>query len=431
MDVDATCSPSVSRRPWAVTSTIIVVLFFLGAAGSALRKPVTQGFDEVAHLSYVAYLQTADRKWPGFEEMRIVDPMTFEFTADQNYLNHPPFYYRLIAILGPNILGHPSSLIAVRLLNVTLAVFGLIALLLLARQMRLGRLEFYAFAAMIAATPVLAPLAGSANNDNLGFAGGAISTLGLYAYAASLGRSWLIIACCGMIMASAAKLTGLILVGTTLAVTFALLATRSRLNRIDMLIVAGSLLVAAAPYLVFMLQYGSPTPNTPAQRALLRSGAEISGWATEPRMTPAAYVLFFLKSFLMEWMPVLRPRNSFQLALLVLPATITVLAGAGCLVSLLAIANRRSAPSDFLVVAGIVSIALTLATHIAFSYQRHLESGWMMDAYPRYYLPLIAIVPMAALTLASAVCSSRVRAIFLCFLVGAPVVFQLFGAPMS
>ena len=428
MDLDGT---ALTLRSRVLTSAIIIILFVFGATGSALRKPATQGFDEVAHLSYVAYLQSVDLKWPRFDQMRMIDPATFKFTADQNYLNHPPFYYGLIAILGPNILERPSSLMAVRLLNVTLAVFGLIALLLLARQMRLGRLEFYAFAAMIAATPVLAPLAGSANNDNLGFTGGAISILGLYAYTASLGRSWLIMACCGMVLASAAKLTGLILVGTTLAVTFALLPTRSRLNRIDLLIVAGSLLVAATPYLVFMVQYGSPTPDTPAQIGLLRNGADISGWASEPRMTPAVYVFFFLKSFLMEWMPVLQPRNSLQLLLLALPAGITVLAVGGGVVSLRAISNRHAAPSDFLVVAGMVSIALTLAIHIAFSYRRHLQWGWMMDAYPRYYLPLIAIVPMAALALASAIGSSRLRTIVVCFLVGAPIAFQVFGAPIG
>jgi hypothetical protein len=430
--MDATTrSTSVTPRSWVVASVIIVVLFILGAAGSALRKPVTQGFDEVAHISYAAHLQTSERKWPGFDAMRMIDPTTFAFTSEQNYLNHPPFYYGLIAVVGPYIGGNPSSLLPIRLLNVVLAVFGLTALLALARQMRLDRLEFYAFAAMIAATPVLAPLAGSVNNDNLGFAGGAIGMLGLYGYTVSAGRSWLIMACCGMILASAAKLTGLLLVGTGLAITFALLATRSRINRIDLLIVAGSLLVAAAPYLVLMLQYGSPTPDTPAQSAMLRSGADVAGWASEPRLSPATYAVYFLKSFLMEWMPVLRPRNSFQLALLALPAAVIVLATAGSIISLRAIADRRPVASDFLVVAGFASIALTLAIHIGFSYQRHLQTGWMMDAYPRYYLPLIAVIPMAALRLASAIRSPGLRTILVCFLIGAPIAFEVLGAPMG
>lgn len=431
MHVDATFSTSVGRRSWIMASLIIVVLFTLGATGSALRKPVTQGFDEVAHVSYIAYLQATGQNWPRFAEMRMIDPTTFEFNTDQNYLNHPPFYYSLLAVLGPSVTGHPPSLIPIRLINVAMAVFGLMALLILGRHMNLGRLEFYAFAAMIAATPVLAPLAGAANNDNLGFAGGALSVLGLYAYSASFSRSWLIVACVGMIAASAAKLTGLILVGTTLSMTLMLVGMRHKVSRIDLLIVAGSLAVAASPYFAFMIQYGSPAPDTPAQSALLRNGADIAGWANEPRMAPAAFVAFFLKSFLKEWMPVLRPRNSLQLALLILPATISLFSVAGWVVSLRAVLNCRPRPLDFLVVSGMASIALTLAVHIAFSYQRHLQTGWVMDAYPRYYLPLIAIIPMAALTFCSTVQSHLLRVVLVAFLIGAPVVFQIFGAPMG
>jgi hypothetical protein len=430
MHAYATASTLASRRSWITASLIIIILFTLGATGSALRKPVTQGFDEVAHISYIAHLQTMSQKWPRLVEMRMIDPTTFEFSADRNYLNHPPFYYWLMAVLGPNVVGQPHSLIPVRLLNVTMVVFGLMALLILARRMQLARPELYAFAVMIAATPVLAPLAGAANNDNLGFVGGAFSILGLYAYTASFARKWLIVACCGMIAASAAKLTGLILVGTTLSLTLALVAMRHRISRIDWLIVAGSLIAAVSPYLVFMIQYGSPAPDTPAQSELLRSGAEIAGWAREPRMAPAAYVVFFLNSFLAEWMPTLRPRNNFQIALLVLPTAITLLAVAGWVVSVRAFLNRRQSPLDFLVIAGMASIALTLAIHIAFSYQRHLQTGWVMDAYPRYYLPLIAIIPMAALTFGSVLSSPRWRMVLVCFLIGAPIVFQ-FGAPIG
>jgi len=84
----------------SVAAAIIVLLFVFSAAGSALRKPVTQGFDEVAHVSYVAHLQATHQMWPRLEQMRLIDPGTFKFTAEPNYLNHPPFYYWLIAALG-------------------------------------------------------------------------------------------------------------------------------------------------------------------------------------------------------------------------------------------------------------------------------------------------------------------------------------------
>jgi NAD/NADP transhydrogenase beta subunit len=159
----------VPQRPvtYPFQNVANLLLFVVAATASAFRKPITQGFDEVAHISYVAHLQTDGAKWPGFSEMRMIDPVTFRFDSEPSYLNHPPFYYWLIAALGPHVLQQPASLAVDRLLNVALVAMGLVALLVLAQRMKLDRTEFYAFAVMIAATPVLASLAGSVNNDNL------------------------------------------------------------------------------------------------------------------------------------------------------------------------------------------------------------------------------------------------------------------------
>lgn len=418
-------SAPVSARSWIRGSLTVLVLFALAATASLPRKPAASRLDEVAHLSYVAHAQVTGPKWPGFAEMRMIDPETFQFGAEQNYLNHPPFYYWLIAAFGPQLLGRPESVIPARALNIALATFGLAALLLLARCMQLGQGEFYAFAAMVASTPALAALAGSVNNDNFAFFGGAVSLLGLYVYATTSSRAWLIVACGGMLAASAAKLTGLLLVGTTLALTLALMATRRKPVGFDLLIVACSLIVAASPYLVFVLQYGSPAPNTPAQSALLTNGATVAGWADAPRTPPAIYVVFFLKSFLMGWMPVVPPRGVLRLSLLALPTAMVLISLAGLGVSMRALIDRRAQPTDFIVVAGMGAIALTLAIHISFSYQRHLQTGWMLDAYPRYYLPLIAIVPIAALALTSAIRHRMLKMALVSFLAAAPIF--LFG----
>jgi hypothetical protein len=419
----------MSSRSWIAATAVILALFILSATASAFRKPITQGFDEVAHLSYVAHLQSQGLKWPDLSEMRMIDPVTFTFDAEPNYLNHPPFYYWLVAALGPTVAQQPASLTVDRLLNVALVAMGLLALLVLARQMKLERMEFYAFAIMIAATPVLASLTGSVNNDNLGVFGGALALLGLHAYVSSSSRTWLAVACCGLLAASAAKLTGLLLVGTTLTLVAALLAMRRKISRADAAIIALALAIAAVPYVIFVIQYGSPAPNTPAQSAMLTSGAAAAGWAQEPRMHLVAYVIFFLKSFLMEWMPVLEPRGTFHLALLALPAAIVLLSITGWIVSIRARLKGSARPADLIVIAGMAAIAVTLTIHIGFSYERHLQTGWIMDAYPRYYLPLIAIVPMAALAGTSAIMNGRLRGGLLCFLVVTPIVFGLFGAP--
>lgn len=356
---------------------------------------------------------------------------SFGFTDEANYLNHPPFYYGLLAALGPELAERPAALLAFRIINVAIAAAGLATLLLLGRRLGLGRLEFYGFAAMIAATPVLAPLAGSVNNDNLGFAGGAVALLGLYGYVDTQRRDWLALACFGLLLAGAAKLTALMLVGGALIVALALLATRAPIRRGDLAIVAASLTIAATPYLAFMVQFGSPAPNTPAQHELWAGGAAIAGWSGEARLSPLAYTAFFLQSLGLSWMPSLLPRNEWHLALNILPATLLALAIAGAVTALRALVRGTASACDVVVIGGMAAIAATLSIHIAFCYQRHLASGWMMDAYARYYLPLLAVVPMAALALVGRLPAGRLRAAVILFLIAAPIAFKTLGAPLG
>jgi hypothetical protein len=55
------------------------------------------------------------------------------------------------------------------------------------------------------------------------------------------------------------------------------------------------------------------------------------------------------------------------------------------------------------------------------------DGSW--DAYPRYYLPLAAIVPLAGLSLLAAIETPRWRAGLLTFLIAGPVLYRIFGAP--
>ena len=173
-------------------------------------------------------------------------------------------------------------------------------------------------------------------------------------------------------------------------------------------IVAVSVAIASAPYVAFALRYGSPTPDTPAQIELLRSGAATTGWGAEPRLGALAYTFVFLRDFLAQWMPSLQPRNAFQLALLVLPGATLVLAAAGTLLSLRAIRARPSpGETEVMIAAGMLAIIATLIVHIIFSYQRHLQTGWMLSRH-RHYLPMIAIVPLAAaITFVNAISAPR------------------------
>src|SRR6185437_9310507 len=95
-------------------------------------KDVTQGFDEVAHTSYVAGLQQSGEWWPALDKMHMLDPASFRFGEQLNYLNLPSPYYLLLARLGPRVEGRPGAIIIHRLINVMIVALGLAALLAIA-----------------------------------------------------------------------------------------------------------------------------------------------------------------------------------------------------------------------------------------------------------------------------------------------------------
>jgi hypothetical protein len=424
-------------------AAVIVALFVLSAGFSAARKDITQGFDEVAHTSYVAHIQSRGDAWPDLNALRLLDPKSFVFTSKASYLNHPPLFYDLLAALGPKLEGRPQALLAVRLIDVAIAALGFAALLGLALVARWPRHEFYAFAVPLACIPVLVPLAGSVNNDNLAFLGGAIATLGAWQLVANphpslprkRGRTrraeWFAVALLGVIVASWAKLTGLLLTGTMMSAVIVYLLWRKRLRWTWLVPAALALALAAAPYVVYVAQYGSPTPNTPAQIALLTDGARAAGWADLPRKSFPAYAVYFVGAFIADWMPALGERNVFQYVMLALPVAALLCAFSGIALSLRRLWRREETALDVVIIAGTLAIVAMFSIHITYSYGRHLATGWLMDAYPRYYLPLIAVVPLAGLSLLAGVSSPRRRAALLVFLIAGPALFRIFGAPLG
>jgi hypothetical protein len=414
---------------WRVCA-FILLLFVLAATLSAMRKDVTRGFDEVAHASYIAHLQHTGDTWPALNEMRMLDPSSFRFTGEKNYLNHPSLYYALLARLGPNLEGHPGAIIVYRLFNVVFAAIGLTAFMAIGLIARLPRLSLYAYIIPLACIPVLAPIAGSINNDNIAFAGGGIATLAALQLLTKDGRASLMAALGGVIVASWAKFTALLLVGGMMSGVLAWLLWHRRLQPRSIVLIAIAALLAISPYVVLFAQYGSPTPNTVGQIAMVTTGAHAVGWDSAERMSLAAYVVHFVSVFIIEWMPTLEPRNALNYTALLIPVAAALCAFLGLVMSAHRIARGNATPIDIVVVASGLAFTTTFVIHVAFSYERHVVYGWMLDAYPRYYLPLASFFPLAGLSLLAAIKCPRVRAILVGFLIASPVIFRLLGAPL-
>jgi hypothetical protein len=415
---------------WRVCA-VVLLLFIVAAMLSAVRKDVTRGFDEVAHASYIAHLQHSGETRPAFAEMRMLDPSNFRFTGEANYLNHPSPYYVLLARLGPDLEGHPEAILVHRLFNVALAAIGLAALMAIGLVARLPRFTFYAYVIPLACIPVLAPIAGAINNDNAAFAGGGIATLAAFQLLATGSRASLLAALGGVIVASWAKFTGLLLAGGLVGGVLLWLLWRGRLQSGWIVPIVIALLLAGAPYVALFAQYGSPVPRTPGEIAMIKTGAVAAGWDGAARMTPAAFAAHFVSEFVLEWMPALKPRSALNYAALAIPITAALFAFGGILVAVRRIAYGKEGPLDVVVAAGALTFAGTLVIHGIFSYQLHTEFGWLTTAYPRYYLPLAAVIPLAGLALLGAIRQPPARAILLVFLIAGPVLFRLLGAPLG
>jgi hypothetical protein len=414
-------APDARTAP--ASANLLVAAAILGLfAVAAVLSPSCTGFDELAHISYIAHIQNTGHLWPAIESMRLLDPHTLQFTGQANYLNHPPIYYALLAALGPELEGHPQAILVYRLFDVALTTVGLAALLGLGLAARLGRREFYAFAIPLACIPILAPLADTVSNDNLAFLGGAVATLGAWQLAATARREWLAVALAGMVVAAWAKFTGLVLTGVMVGAVIAYLMWRRRLRWTNAVPLVLASLLAAAPYLAYFLLYGSPTPETPAQIALVEAN-RATGWSDWPRESFPAYLVYFVCAFMADWMPIVY-RTALPFLMLVIPVATLIAALAGIVLSLRRLWHGRETTLDIVVVAGVAALAVTLALHVGYGYgyNRHLSTGWTANAFPRYYLPLAAIVPLACLSLVAAIDDPRWRVPLLIFLIGGPMV---------
>ena len=129
-------------------------------------------------------------------------------------------------------------------------------------------------------------------------------------------------------------------------------------------------------------------------------------------------------------MPTLKPRNALNDATLAIPVIAALCAFAGILLAVRRIAHGKKDAARYRGLGWRTGLCRTFRVHRIFSYRLHPEFGWLTTAYPRYYLPLAAVVPLAGLSLLDAI-ERRRRAILLVFLIAGPVIFRLFGAPLN
>jgi hypothetical protein len=357
-------------------------------------------FDEHAHFSFAWHIFKTGDILPSLDDLRLIEPGSLaRWSNDPNYLNHPSAYYVLMAWAAALFGLSPDQVVLPwRLINVALATGGLALVLRLGQETGWSAPAHAAFIVLTAFNPTLPVLGGIVSNDNLAFFGGSLCCLGSFRLlSGQCTRAVWMTAGAGLLIAALAKLTAALLCGLLLGCTLAwLVATQGmvvlrRWPAIFCLIVC---CLALVPYLPFILQYGSPAPFTDGQAAKVASRlAELPQWQ-EQRLGFTAYLLHFLGSLVVYWPPI-TPVTRAQTALLAMPVTCLILSLVGVLGAVVATLRRPADPTARFVICGVIAMTAMLAVHLEFTFARHQETGWLRGVYPRYYFPLLPILPAA------------------------------------
>jgi hypothetical protein len=223
------------------------------------------------------------------------------------------------------------------------------------------------------------------------------------------GGLWLLIAA-GFAVAALAKLTAALLCGALVAFALALGALLQGRMLLDALPrgrmlppAAGAFVLAAfgcLPYVALALEYGSPAPLTDGQTEMLASKlANLPEWRDQ-RYGFIAYLGHFAWSLLRLWPPS-PPQTRLQLALLAMPALCFAIALAGMARAAFVVRHGAEDTVATFVLCGGLAIGTVMVMHVGFTYERHLETGWLRGVYPRYYFPLLPVLPAACAWLVS------------------------------
>jgi hypothetical protein len=373
----------------------IPLLCFLTSCVIGLNLIVTKAypsaFDELEHISYVAFLQETGRLLPKFEEQRTLLVEDMRHWSDRpNYLGHPSPFYVFESFFLDRTLAPDRAILLPRLTSAGLLFAG-VALALGAgwRHFRQNRVALAVFCLVLALCPKLLAVSGQVTNDSLAFLGGA---LGYWGPTMGERRRWsgLAGAALGLAFALWAKPTAGLAVGAFLG-AFALLRASGRSGLL--LALAGGLAVGAIPYWFIVKDYGAVVPVTVEQFGNVQQLDSFASYLPAFLLTVGATWSFFQTG---PW-PITGAGRLAAAGLFWVTIACTALGGV--------MARRRGWKArDAIAAAAPVAFAVVLPIHLWFSITK---LGYSLPAASfRYYLPLW---PPLAHALAYGIATARIR----------------------
>jgi len=356
--------------------SIILWCAFAALVALTLNNLATAAFpftaiDEHGHLSYTLHLINTHRWCPDFSQFPMVDVATNKALHTPNYINHPPMFYwfmKLAHVAIPSL--HP---IQFRLFSLALSLLAMWLYTRFGTRLGLsvgGSILYALFPFML----YLQLQMGFYSNDAMALLGGVITNYAsLHWLKGERPHRSIFWMGAGVLLASV-KLTALLLVGLYALFCLGLRAQQVRvLPRRFFLFGVFIAAISAAPFVYFLLTFGSPAPTTLGQLAQLKACLHCN----HAPMEFFAWLGFFISQFANQLSV---PEATF----------FPILAYAAALLALFwPRMNQPSSPMRAMAIASAAATLITLGIHATFSWQRYHEYGWIFDSLVRYYLPLI------------------------------------------
>jgi hypothetical protein len=340
--------------------TIYLILFAVHVGGIlliAFRANFPTQLDEQAHYSYIAEMRETPTLVPRYESMRLINLEDGSWSAERNYLNHPPLYYLLMSVL-------PFDVLSLRLANVVISALAVGLLCFIGLRAFADPMQHVIFASGVALCPKAQLMGGQINNDNLAFLAGAVV---LFALTREQSTRIAVQTGFGFVLGALSKLTAGLILGLLLAF--------SHLSRIRALppryfaILGAFALVGTAPYLLNLAVYDAPL--------FINKEFIFIPESERLQLGLGEFILHFLRKFFTTW-------GAFE------PAMVHEI------IPFLIILGLSLASKNKLVVSGLVTLAAVMLINFVFMYRIFLETGHTAGMSFRYYLPLWPVLVLGA-----------------------------------
>ena len=381
--------------------------------------------DEIAHISYIGYLDATHAVIPDFKAMTILTQKssppvdtgsisdrqgysgTFVFSNTTNYLGHPPLYYQIMRLSGGVEYRDGIVTIDIVRLRAFSWVIAALALLLIfyIGYSRLGSLPLLhlLYAAICTSVPMLAYDSAGVNNDTLALLGVSIYLFGMLRFAEKKQNYYTyLLVSIGFMVSLLAKLTaGMMVVLSVFAFLLFYLIKEKNLRFLLSWKFPATIplyLIVVAYFLTIHAQTGSFQPSLDS---LNPQQYYSSGFYIQPtdrtHMDFYGYSAYFLRSFSGSWtgisshIALLKNEHIYSLGRIGL-----ILLWVLPLLVLYPFHNiHQYSYVDLLLFSIYLSLIITAAAQFQNAYQGYQYSGYLGGFQSRYYLCTIAAIGLA------------------------------------